>query len=76
MSDIELSDEDLKGYLAARSFVRAIGAEIVGNIKLGMTEKEVEEAASLVFNKNGVKQHWHRATLPDILEFFGRTILS
>ena len=59
MNKIELSDKDLKGYLEARNFTRAIGAEIVGNIKLGMTEKEIEEAASLVFNKNGVKQHWH-----------------
>lgn len=59
MNEIELSDKDLKGYLEARNFTRAIGAEIAGNIKLGMTEKEIEEAASLVFNKNGVKQHWH-----------------
>jgi len=40
-------------------FTRSIGDEIVGNIKVGMTEKEVEEVASFVFNKNGVKQHWH-----------------
>ena len=59
MNEIGISDEDLKGYLAARSFTRAIGEEIVNNIKVGMTEKEVEEVASLVFNKNGVKQHWH-----------------
>jgi Xaa-Pro aminopeptidase len=59
MGEIELSDKDLKGYIAARSFTRAIGDEIVSNIKVGMTEKEVEEVASLVFNKNGVRQHWH-----------------
>lgn len=59
MDEIELSDKDLKGYLAARSFAREIGDEIVSNIKPGMTEKEVEEVASFVFNKNGVKQHWH-----------------
>jgi Xaa-Pro aminopeptidase len=59
MNETELSDEDLNGYLAARSFAKAIGDEIAGNIKVGMTENEVEEAASLVFNKNGVKQHWH-----------------
>lgn len=59
MSETELSDNDLKGYLEARSFTRKIGEEIVRNIKVGMTEKEVEEVASLVFNKNGVKQHWH-----------------
>lgn len=59
MNKIELSDKDLKGYLAARSFTRAIGDEIVSNIKVGMTEKEVEEVASGVFDKNGVKQHWH-----------------
>ena len=59
MSDIELSDKDLKGYLAARSFTRAIGNEIVSKIKVGMTEKEVEELASGIFKKNGVKQHWH-----------------
>ncbi len=59
MNEIELSDKDLKGYLAARSFTRAIGDEIVSNIKVGMTEKEAEEVASGVFNKNGIKQHWH-----------------
>ncbi len=59
MNEIELSDKDLKGYLAARSFTRAIGEEIVSNIRVGMTEKEIEDIASLVFNKNGVKQHWH-----------------
>ncbi len=59
MSEIELSDKDLKGYLEARSFTRAIGDEIVSKIKVGMTEKEVEEVASLVFNKNSIKQHWH-----------------
>lgn len=59
MSEIELSDKDLKRYLAARSFTRAIGDEIVSNIKVGMTEKEAEEVASDVFNKNGIKQHWH-----------------
>jgi len=76
MNEIELSDKDLKGYLEARNFTRAIGEEIVKNIKVGMTEKEIEEVAALVFDKNCVKQHWHRATLPDILEFFGRMILS
>lgn len=59
MNETELSDEDLKGYVAARRFTRSIGEEIVGNIKVGMTEKEVEGVASFVFNKNGVKQHWH-----------------
>ncbi len=59
MSEIELSDKDLKGYLEARSFTRAIGDEIVSKIKVGMTEKEVEEVAYLVFNKNSIKQHWH-----------------
>ncbi len=59
MNDIDLSDKDLKGYLAARSFTRAIGDEIVSNIKVGMTEKEAEKIASEVFNKNSVKQHWH-----------------
>jgi Xaa-Pro aminopeptidase len=59
MNEIGISDEDLKGYIAARSFTRAIGEEIVNNIKVGMTEKEVGEVASVVFNKNGVKQHWH-----------------
>jgi len=59
MNETRLSDEDLKGYVAARSFTRSIGEEIVGNIKVGMTEKEIEEVASSVFNKNGVKQHWH-----------------
>ncbi|HEY6585981.1 MAG TPA: hypothetical protein VIY97_02335, partial [Candidatus Methanoperedens sp.] len=59
MNKIELSDKDLKGYLAARSFTRAIGDEIVSKIKVGMTEKEAEEVASEVFNKNDIKQHWH-----------------
>ena len=59
MNKIELSDKDLKGYLAARSFTKAIGDDIVSNIKVGMTEKEVEKVASGVFDKNGVKQHWH-----------------
>ncbi len=59
MNERETSDKDLKGYLAARSFTRTIGDEIVSNIKVGMTEKEIEKVASLVFNKNGVKQHWH-----------------
>ena len=59
MNETELSDEDLKGYVAARRFTRSIGEEIVGNIKVGMTEKEVQKVASFVFNKNGVKQHWH-----------------
>lgn len=59
MNEIELSDKDLKGYLAARSFTRAICDEIVSNIKVGMTEKDVEDVASGVFNKNSVKQHWH-----------------
>ncbi len=56
---IQLSDKDLKGYLAARSFTRAIGNEIVSNFKVGMMEKEAEEVVSEVFKKNGVKQHWH-----------------
>ncbi len=59
MNETELSDKDLKEYLAARSFTRAIGDEIVSNIKVGMTEKEVEEVASLVFNKKSITQHWH-----------------
>jgi Xaa-Pro aminopeptidase len=59
MSEIELSGEDIKGYLEARSFAKAIGDEIIKNIKVGMTEKEVENVASEVFKKNGVKQHWH-----------------
>ena len=59
MNKIELSDKELEGYLAARSFTRAIGDEIVSKIKVGMTEKEVEEVASEVFNKNDIKQHWH-----------------
>ncbi len=59
MNETELSDKDLKGYLAARSFTRAIGDEIVSNIKVGMTEKQAEEVVSEVFRKNGVKQHWH-----------------
>lgn len=59
MNKIELSDKDLEGYLAARSFTRAIGDEIVSKIKVGMTEKEAEEVASEVFNKNDIKQHWH-----------------
>lgn len=59
MNETEVSDKDLKGYLEARSFTRMIGDEIVGNIKVGMTEKEVEDVVSSVFNKNGVKQHWH-----------------
>jgi len=63
MSEIELSDKDLKGYIAARSFTRAIGDEIVSNIKVDMTEKEVEDVASRIFNKNGVKQHWHMRIL-------------
>ncbi len=59
MNEIDLSDKDLKGYLAARDFTRAIGEEIVNNIKVGMTEKEIEDAASRIFDKNGVKKHWH-----------------
>ncbi len=59
MNEIELSDKDLKGYLAARSFTRAIAKEILNNIKVGMTENEVEKTVSEVFNKNGVKHHWH-----------------
>lgn len=59
MNEIEISDEDLKGYLVARNFTRTIGEEIVSNIKVGMTEKEVKEVASRIFNRNGVKQHWH-----------------
>ena len=59
MNETELSDNELKGCIAARSFTRAIGDEIVSNIKVGMTEKEVEEVVSGVFKKNGVKQHWH-----------------
>lgn len=59
MNENELSDKDLKGYIAARGFTREIGDEIVKNLKVGMTEKEVEEVASGVFKKNGVKQHWH-----------------
>ncbi|HEY9247257.1 MAG TPA: M24 family metallopeptidase, partial [Candidatus Methanoperedens sp.] len=55
----EISDKDLEGYLASRSFTKSIGEEIVGNIKIGMTEKEIEDVASMVFNENGVKQHWH-----------------
>ena len=59
MNETELLDRDLKGYIAARGFTRAIGDEIVSKIKVGMTEKEAEEVASEVFNKNGIKQHWH-----------------
>jgi len=59
MNETELSDNELKGYLVARSFTKGIGDEIVSKIKVGMTEKEVEGVASSVFKKNGVKQHWH-----------------
>ncbi len=59
MNEIKLSDKDLKGYFEARNFTRSTGYEIVSKIKVGMTEKEEEEVASLVFNKNGIKQHWH-----------------
>ena len=63
MSEIELSDKDLKGYIAARSFTRAIGDEIVSNIKVGMTEKEAEEVVSEIFNKNDIKQYWHMSII-------------
>lgn len=59
MNQIELSDKDIEGYLAARRFARALSKEIISNIKAGMTEKEVEDAASEVFRTNDVKQHWH-----------------
>jgi Xaa-Pro aminopeptidase len=59
MNDIKLPDKDQKGYLEARDFSRAIGIEIVNNLKVGMTEKDVEEVVSGVFRKNSVKQHWH-----------------
>jgi Xaa-Pro aminopeptidase len=59
MNESKISDKDMEGYLAARRFTRAIGDEIVSKIKVGMTEKEVEEVVSLVFNKNDVKQHFH-----------------
>ncbi|HWQ96106.1 MAG TPA: M24 family metallopeptidase [Candidatus Methylomirabilis sp.] len=59
MNETEFSDKDLKGYLAARSFTKRIGNEILDNIKIGMTEKDVERTVYETFNKNGVKHHWH-----------------
>jgi Xaa-Pro aminopeptidase len=59
MNEIEYSDRDLKGYLEARIFTGAVGDEIVSNIKVGMTEKDVEKVASDIFKKHGVKNHWH-----------------
>jgi len=59
MTGTELSDKDLEGYVAARSFTRELSKDIIKNIKMGMTEKEIEELASEVFRNNGVKQHWH-----------------
>lgn len=35
MNETELSGNELKGYLVARSFTRAIGDEIVSNITSG-----------------------------------------
>ena len=59
MNQIELTDEALGGYLAARDFAKGICNEIINKIKAGMTEKEIEDAAYEVFRSNGVKQHWH-----------------
>ncbi|KCZ72612.1 Xaa-Pro aminopeptidase [Candidatus Methanoperedens nitroreducens] len=59
MNQTELTDRDLEGYLTARSFAKSLGKEIVNNIKVGMTERDVEDVASEVFHTNGVKQHWH-----------------
>lgn len=55
----EFSDKDMEGYIEARRFAKELGKEIAGNIKAGMTEKDVEEIAAEVFNTYKVKQHWH-----------------
>lgn len=55
----EFYDNDLQGYVEARRFAKALCKEIAGSIKAGMTEKDVEEAASGVFDAHEVKQHWH-----------------
>lgn len=52
-------DKDLKGYIEARNFAKGLCREIIGNIKVGMTEKEIEEAASQFFNNYKVEHHWH-----------------
>lgn len=55
----EFSDKDMEGYIEARRFAKELGKEIAGNIKAGMTEKDVEEVAAEVFNTYKVEQHWH-----------------
>ncbi len=50
---------NLEGYVEARGFASKLCDEIFGSIKVGMTEKEVEDSAHEVFKKHEVRQHWH-----------------
>lgn len=57
--DLELDNKELKRYLQARNFAKAISKEIISRIEIGMSEKDIEEVVSLVFRDHDVKQHWH-----------------
>ena len=57
--NFEFQKNDLKGYLEARRFAKVISKEIISKIEIGMSEKDIEDVASLVFRDHDVKQHWH-----------------
>lgn len=57
--NFEFQKNDLKGYLEARRFAKVISKEIISKIEIGMSEKDIEDVASLVFRDHNVKQHWH-----------------
>ncbi|MCX9084225.1 MAG: M24 family metallopeptidase [Candidatus Methanoperedens sp.] len=57
--DLERQKNDLKGYLEARRFAKLISEEIISKIKIGMSEKDIEDISFSVFRDHDVKQHWH-----------------
>ena len=55
----EFPFKEYEGYLKARRFAKVMSEEIINKIEIGMSEKDIEDVASLVFRDHGVKQHWH-----------------
>ncbi|MDP2845497.1 MAG: M24 family metallopeptidase [Candidatus Methanoperedens sp.] len=55
----EFPTKECERYLEARRFAKVLSKEIISNIEVGMSEKDIEDVASLVFRDHDVKQHWH-----------------
>ena len=56
---LKFQNKDLKGYLDARNFAKVLTKEIISNIEIGMSEKDIEDVAFKIFRDHDVKKHWH-----------------